>query len=222
MSIMSRTAAEEILAAAEHLRNGARLIVPHVTWDEYERLLENLPEAPHLRLSYDCGRLEIVSTSPEHEAIVRLVEDLVLIYCLVFQLKLYKFGETTWKRRAKEKGAESDACYYIKDTERIARKKSFDLETDPPPDIIVEIDITNDSSSKFSIYAALSVPEVWLYDGKAFVFYERDGDSYAPIANSRFLPMLTASLLTQSVRIMEEAGQPEAREAFLRQIESLR
>jgi len=34
------------------------------------------------------------------------------------------------------------------------------------PDIAVEIDITKDSRSKFYIYAALKIPEIWRYDGK--------------------------------------------------------
>src|ERR671936_242335 len=35
----------------------------------------------------------------------------------------------------------------------------IDLDVDPPPDMIIEIDISHPSLDKFPIYAALGVPE---------------------------------------------------------------
>ncbi|MBO0719619.1 MAG: Uma2 family endonuclease, partial [Blastocatellia bacterium] len=41
----------------------------------------------------------------------------------------------------------------------------LDFRVDPPPDIVVEIDIHHSSVAKLPIYAALGVPEIWRYDG---------------------------------------------------------
>jgi Uma2 family endonuclease len=215
---MSLTVAHEILDAIDHLPNSATLVVPQVKWEEYERLLEDLGERSHLRVTYDCGRLEIMSPSREHEMIVCLVEDLVLLYCQTFQLALEKFGHTTWRDAGMKKGIEADACYSIRGSQRAAGKRSLDL----PPDIAVEIDITSESLKKFPLYAALSVPEVWWCDGRTFRFYELTGAAYVETERSRFLPTLTGSMLTEAIEIMKTEDQTAARESFLRRIQSLR
>jgi hypothetical protein len=74
---MSLPATDEILDAAEHLPNGAVLIVPEVSWDDYERLLEGIGDRPHFRVSYDCGRLEILSPSHRHDAHEHILNRLV-------------------------------------------------------------------------------------------------------------------------------------------------
>ena len=53
--------------------NGATLVVPQVAWDEYEQLLEELAERSRFRVSYDSGRLEIVTQLPEHGKYERLI-----------------------------------------------------------------------------------------------------------------------------------------------------
>lgn len=52
------------------------------------------------------------------------------------------------------KGAEPDTCFYVQNAMRIIGKRSLDFTTDPPPDIVVEIDVTDASQHKFPIYAA--------------------------------------------------------------------
>jgi Uma2 family endonuclease len=50
--------------------------------------------------------------------------------------------------------------------DRIIGKRPLDPDSDPPPDIVVEIDITNESLGKFPTYAAFGVREIWRYDGE--------------------------------------------------------
>jgi Uma2 family endonuclease len=132
----------------------------------------------------------------------------------------YEAGKTTWKRRSIEKGAEPDECYYIENTTRIIGKRKFDLEIDPPPDIVVEIDITNSSLRKFSIYAALGVPEIWRYDRKTVHFYELVSGSFVETKHSRFLPGLTGQIMVETIKASVELGQTEALKAFRKQIQS--
>jgi Uma2 family endonuclease len=47
----------------------------------------------------------------------------------------------------------------------VREKHVLDLETDPPPDLAIEVEITRSSLDRMSIYAQLRVPEVWRYDG---------------------------------------------------------
>ena len=220
MPLMSVQTENEILEAVEHLPDDAILIKPQVSWDDYERLLEALAERPHLRLSYDCGRLEIVTHGMSHGAYERLIEDLVRVACQVFRLKLEKFGSATWKRQSLSRGAEADASYYVENARLIIGQREINLESDPPPDIVVEIDITNDSLRKFTIYAALGVPEVWRYDGQTCRFYGLAGNTYTERRLSRFLPGLTGQMLADAVELSKTRGQDAALNAFRRKLRS--
>ena len=73
----------DCLEAIEHLPEGATLVIQQFTWNDYERLLEHLRDRPHLRVSYDQGRLEIRSPLPEHEEYARFIDDLVRLFARV-------------------------------------------------------------------------------------------------------------------------------------------
>jgi Uma2 family endonuclease len=108
------TRTTEYLDAIEHLPEGATLVVPQVSWDDYERLVEELQEeGMHVRVSYDQGRLEIMSPLPEHEEYGRFIDRLVHEVSETLDLKLQNYGSATWKRERLARGAEADCCYYV-------------------------------------------------------------------------------------------------------------
>jgi Uma2 family endonuclease len=222
MARMSVPHTTEILDAIEHLPGGATLVVPQFSWEDYERLLLDLADRPGLRISYDCGTLEIMSPSPKHERYVRLFDRLVHEFGRVRSLTVEMFGEATWKKRALAKGLQPDCCYYIGNAERIIGNENPNLEFDPPPDIAVEIDLSGTSLRKLSIYAALTVPEIWRYNGTTVQIYELSGAQYLRTANSRFLPGLTGTLLSESIDWSKTQGQTKAIEKFGRRIRKLK
>jgi Uma2 family endonuclease len=95
------------------------------------------------------------------------------------------------------------------------------LESDPPPDIVVEIDITNESLSKFPIYAALSVPEIWRYDGRVMQFYALTNDAYRVISDSQFFPGLIPAMLADALEQSKTDGQTAALAAFRQRAQRL-
>jgi Uma2 family endonuclease len=111
------------------------------------------------------------------------------------------------------KGAEPDTCFYVQNVTRIIGKRSLDFNTDPPPDIVVEIDVTNASASKFPIYAALGVPEIWRYDGHQAYFYHLAGEQYIEILHSQAFPFLTSTVLVQFIEQSKTEGQDAALDA---------
>ena len=200
--------------AIDQLPDGATLIIHQVEWDDYERLLEELAQRPRLRVSYDGGKLEIMTPLPEHEACARLVDALVRVWADIHDLRVESYGGVTWKRRGLAKGVEPDACYYVTNADRIIGKRLIDLESDPPPDIAVEIDVTNESLGKFPIYAALAVREIWRYDGQRVHFYELAGDNYREVSESPSFAGFTPAMLANSLERAKTQGQTVALRAF--------
>jgi Uma2 family endonuclease len=175
-------------------------------------------DRPGVRISYDGGRLEIMTPLPEHEEYKEFISDLARALSEESGIPLEKRGSATWKRRRIQKGVEPDTCFYVANAHRIAGKRKIDLETDPPPDIAVEIDTTNESLSKFPIYAALGVPEIWRYDGKRVQIYQLKGDAYVETDASSFFLNLSGSMLTESLDLSKAQSQTEALKLFRQRI----
>ncbi len=215
MASMSVPTADHI-DAVRHLPAGASLVIHALGWDEYERLLEDLLEGPHVRVSYDCGRLEVMSPLPEHEDYARFIDDLVRAWSDQRSLNVEKRGSATWKKQSIGRGVEPDACYYVQSADRIIGKRTIDLELDPPPDLVVEIDVTNESLIKFPIYAALGVPEIWRYDDTVVRFYMLRTNAYHEVPESRCFPGLKPATLAEALEQSKTDGETAALAAFRR------
>ena len=115
-----------------------------------------------------------------------------------------ELGSTTFNREDLERGFEPDASFYIRNEALIRGKRRIDLNVDPPPDLVIEVDITSPSLDKFPIYARPGVPEVWRYDGERLTIYELRSEEFVEVAVSKILPCLAhkRSLLT---RFIEES-----------------
>ena len=131
-----------------------------------------------------------------------------------------KLGSATWKRQRIQKGVEPDACFYVANAGRIIGKREIDLESDPPPDIAVEVDTTNSSRDKLPIYAALRIPEIWRYDGKQAEIFQLKADSYFRSETSMFLVGLSSSLLTELIELSKSQSQTTILKLFRQQLRS--
>src|SRR5687768_5284258 len=89
-----------------------RLLVNGVSWKEYV-LLNDALETPGLRMTYHMGALELMTLSPEHERIKSVIARLVELYALERDVPLFAYGSTTFRREAREAGAEPDECYVV-------------------------------------------------------------------------------------------------------------
>jgi Uma2 family endonuclease len=204
----------DYMDAIEHLPVGATLRLSSVSWEEYEALLEDLVLWPGMRVTYDNGSVEIMSPSPEHEDYKEFVLRLAQVISDESGITLETRGATTFRQKRKAKGAEPDTCFYVQNAARIIGKRTIDLEVDPPPDVVVEIDTTNESLSKFNIYAAFGVPEIWRYDGKQVYIYQRAAQAYAETSASLAFPSLTSVALTEFLEQSKTEGQTAALATF--------
>jgi Uma2 family endonuclease len=189
-----------------------------VSWDEYEELLEQVGEAPGLRITYGERSLHVMTISAEHEKYAIFINSLITGIRLRLRMNILSFGSATMRKPKRSAGHEPDASFYVQTAPLIGNKIKLDFETDPPPDIVVEIDVHHDSRSRFRVYAALRAPEIWRYDGQAMTIYHLSGEgdvpTYAEQPTSAALPMLSAQLLTEMLERMRDEGELSALLAF--------
>jgi Uma2 family endonuclease len=176
-----------------------RVVLHNIGWDTYERLLADHENNSAPRLTYDRGELEIMSPSPEHERFNRRIAQLVLAVTEELDMEAEDLGSTTFRREDLERGFEPDSCFYIQNEEQVHCKDRIDLAVDPPPDLVIEIDITSPSFSKLPIYAQIGVPEVWRYDGERMTILVLEGSDYAETTESIALSPVTSAVLSDFV-----------------------
>ncbi len=167
-----------------------RLILQSIDWDFYERVLKRYESSNELHFAYNDGILEVEVPRFEHERPTQILRDLISTICVEREIDCLNAGSTTFRKREKAKGVEPDTCFYIQNEGRIRGLRDIDLSRDPPPDLVIEVDVSSPSLDKMPIYAALGVTEVWLYKGHNVIFHELSAGEYRQIRNSRALPFL--------------------------------
>lgn len=160
-----------------------RLTLYNISWDTYEKLLEAFSEHRAARLTYDQGVLEFMVPLEEHENPSDLIG--VFIRTLVEESgwNIKSLASTTLKREDLKKAAEPDKCYYIQN-ESLVRGRTINLNLDPPPDLVVEVDITHTDIDKNALYAQLGIPEFWRYDGEVLRIYQLQSGEFQEVTTS--------------------------------------
>jgi Uma2 family endonuclease len=142
-----------------------RIVLFDVGWRVYEMLLEAVGDR-NIRLTYDDGDLEIMTLSLSHENWKKRIARLIEMLSFELNVPILSVGAITCKRGDLDKGLEPDESYYIQHEAQMRGKAEFNAESDPPPDLVVGIDISYRAISREKIYAAVGVPEVWRFDGQ--------------------------------------------------------
>ena len=180
------------------------IVMRGITWETYQRLLEELGDHRSSRLAYDQGVLEIIMPSDLHEFINRILEAMIRAVVEELGLRLRGYGSTTLDREDLKKGAEPDSCFYIQNVDRILGK-TLNLATDPPPDLAIEVDISSSSQRRFGIYLQLQIPEVWRYtQPQGITIYQFVDGDYQECEFSPTFPMISGTVLMQFIQLAEE------------------
>jgi Uma2 family endonuclease len=201
-------------AIISNLTAGSEVTLRGMQWEDYEELLTEVGEASHLRISFDNGDIKIMTLSIKHEVFERLLESLIRLLALRFRFEFAAFGSATMKKSGSKKGSEPDGSYYFQNAERMMHVEQYNFAANPPPDVVVEIDIHHDSLPKFALYADFGVPEFWRYDGDTVFMHELRGLEYFSIERSNALPMLSAADLARFLNMRKTAGELSVLIAF--------
>ncbi|MDB9513460.1 Uma2 family endonuclease [Kamptonema animale CS-326] len=155
-----------------------KILLHNVSWDEFENILIEMGETRSSRIAYDRGTLEIIMPLPEHEGYKEIIGDLIKELADELEIDYASFGSATWKRQDRLVGAEPDNCFYIQNEIMVRGRLDIDLNQDPPPDLVLEIDYTSKSLNRQPIYARLGVPEIWRYENGVLQVYHLQSGEY--------------------------------------------
>jgi len=185
------------------------VVLQGVSWETYERLLADFRDSHAVHLTYDQGVLEILVPSAKHEEPNRALALLIEMLALELDIDIRNLGSTTFKRSDLSRGFEPDSCFYIQQAAQISGKDDIDLAVDPPPDLVIEVDITHPSLDKLPLYAAVGVTEVWRYDGASVTIHTLAQEAYTASATSQVLPGVTSAILSQFIAESRQLRRPD-------------
>ena len=189
------------------------VVIHDLHWADYEAMLKIVGNRP-IRINYDRGRMEIMSPLFRHGDGSYLLGHMVDILVEELDISYQPADPVTLRRLDLEKGVEPDKLYYFGANAAIVRGKwDLDLTIDPPPDLIIEADVTSSSVPRLPIFAALGIPEVWRLEGEDLQFLHLLPDgTYQAQDHSRAFPNFPVA---DAARFLEQ-GQNSDRTAWIR------
>ena len=199
-----------------------RIVLPKVSWQQFETLLDELGQTRTARLTYDRGRLEMMTPLEEHDRCSRLIESLILLAADEMAVEINPIGSVLLKRADLECVAQPDSAYYLTEKIRLSQRAELDLNQTPPPDLAVEVAITKSSLNKLGIYAALELPEVWQYwttigdnvlKGNLLIYQLQNGQ-YVERLTSPTFPWLPAKRVVEFLAQSDQIGLAQALTVF--------
>lgn len=177
-----------------------RFVVSCVDWDTYVTFSDRLGER-NIRVNYDGVNLEFTTTSLEHESAKTLLARLLEELTVEMDIDIVSGGSLTCRRQDLERGFEPDECYWIDHAVQMLGRKDIDLTRDPPPDLLLEVEISRSFVDRLAIAARLGVPEVWRYDGQTLRIMLLGPEwQYAESPHSRALPFLPVAEFVRFLR----------------------
>jgi Uma2 family endonuclease len=202
------------MATATRPRPSPGIVLEGVTWDDYEAQLRIIGNR-HVRVNYDDGRMEIVSPLWRHGNRGTLLGLMVHELVMEFDIQFEGADPVTLKRPDLGKAVEPDRLFYFRaNAARVQALRELDLTVDPPPDLVIEVDVTASSVPRLPIFAALGILEVWRIDDDEelrFLHLQPDG-TYQPRDRSRAFPAL---LVAEAARFLEQ-GRGANKTAWIR------
>jgi Uma2 family endonuclease len=191
-----------------------RLLIENISWETYLHLSAEVGNNRAVRLAYDEGALEILSPGYSHEKRAVALADVVKTAARAARMRWANSGIMDMKHPDLKKGAQADACFWFADEPAVRGKEEIDVTVDPPPELVVEVDITSPSLHKLPFYARIGVAEVWRFHKNAVRVYHLEDDEYIAHTESLAFPWLTAERITRIVEEFSTLGAPDALENF--------
>lgn len=194
-----------------------RTVLENIQWETFVELAtQRRGSVP--RMTFDEGVLELMSPRRQHENIGRLIGRLIETYTEVLGIEVQSVASTTFKRKDLQKAFEADESYYIEHAEQIRRKDEVDLTIDPPPDLVIEVELTSSAIRKLRLFAAMGVPEVWRHDGERLQMFLLQDGHYEPTASSTALRGLSSQQIDEVPSKRFDMGETALVRAFRQSI----
>ncbi|MBW4668742.1 MAG: Uma2 family endonuclease [Cyanomargarita calcarea GSE-NOS-MK-12-04C] len=191
-----------------------RTLLENITWQTFKAMLGDMGSKRSTRLAYDSKIVEIMTPLMPHENSNRMIEGFVVVLCEELGLEIKRTGSLTLTRDDLERGGEPDSSYYIQNESLVRAKDNINLETDPPPDLVLEVEYSKPRVDKLSLYAAIGIPEFWRYDGTVLRVYNLSEGQYSEVQISSTFATVAVKEIPRFIQESKKNGERAITHAF--------
>lgn len=159
-----------------------------------------------------------MSPLPKHGRDASLIADIIKVLLDHTGREYDSFTPVTMEL-PEESGIEPDYCFYIDNWKAISSKERIDWRHDPPPDLVLEIDVMN--YSNVNDYLPYRVPEVWLFRKQQLLIYQLQATEYVLQQKSAYFPGIQLQdVITRCVQIAYDRNTSAAIRNLKQQLNS--
>ncbi len=174
------------------------------SWQDYCALRDSRGDGSIPRIKYRDGEILLMSPMPRHgreaHLLARIVEAL-----LDSENRNYEAFTPITMDIPESGGIEPDYCFYIDNWQSAVGKDRIDWQADPPPDLVIEIDVTTYTAAED--YFPYCVPEVWLFKKSRLVIHHLTQEGYEIRDTSQFFPQVDlTAIVAQCLQVAAERG----------------
>ncbi|BAY24228.1 hypothetical protein NIES2100_40220 [Calothrix sp. NIES-2100] len=191
-----------------------RVLLENISWQTFKTMLAEMGTERKNRIAYDNGIIEIMTPLMPHENSNRLIEVFVGVLCEELGFEIKRSGSLTLIRDDLERGGEPDSSYYIQNEFLLRNKENIDLASDPPPDLVLEVEYSKPKIDKLQLYAAMGIPEFWRYNGTVLRIYRLENRQYIEVEVSPTFIPITVREIPRFIQESKQNGEIATTRAF--------
>jgi Uma2 family endonuclease len=178
------------------------------TWQDYQKLCQQRGDRSIPRIKYRAGEILLMSPLPKHGRDASLIADIIKVL-LDYTGREYDSFTPVTMELPEEHGIEPDYCFYIDNWQAVSGKERIDWKSDPPPNLVLEIDVT--SYSDVNDYLPYRVPEVWLFRKNQLFVYQLQNTEYLIQNKSQYFPDINLQdVVSQCLQVAYERNTSAA------------
>ena len=196
-----------------------RLLLQNIDWETYVAWCDGR-ESSVPRMTYDRGDLELMNPRRQHEELSSFLGRMVEVYTETKGIEVRSVASTTFRCSELSRGFEADKSYYVTHVDAIRRKRDVDLEVDPPPDLVIEVELTSSAIAKLPLFAAMKIPEVWRHDEEHLEMLTLVNGEYRTISESQEIPGLSIAMIEHVLVRRFDIGETQLIREFRQSIDA--
>ena len=192
----------------------SRFVFYGITWKKYVEFLDWLDDRP-TRVTYSRGTMEVMSPSPKHEMRRSFLGRMVGMLLFEQGRDHAGGGSTTFKREDLDRGLEPDECFWLASEAHVRGLSEWNPAIDPPPELVIEVEVSRSVLNRLDIFAALGVPELWRVQDQRIVILVLDNGQYRESPTSPAFPGVPVMRFFEFLAKAATAGELVALRAFV-------
>lgn len=174
------------------------------SWQDYCALRDSRGDGSIPRIKYRDGEILLMSPMLRHGREANILADIVKTL-LDRENRNYEAFTPITMDIPESGGIEPDYCFYIDNWQAAVGKDRINWQTEPPPDLVIEIDVTTYTAAED--YLPYRVPEVWLFKKNRLLIYQLENQEYMLRETSQFFPDLDLqAIASQCLQAAAERG----------------